>query len=103
MAVRDPSTLSTDSRMTGDTMQANGQEHNHGATEKSTTTAASQMDKAPAPDPAPAPAVGWSSDAPNGGARAWLVVTGTWCTAFCSFGWLNSQLHQVSRWQIAFT
>lgn len=30
------------------------------------------------------------SDAPDGGAAAWLVVFGAWCTSFCSFGWLNS-------------
>lgn len=30
------------------------------------------------------------SDAPDGGAVAWLVVLGAWCTSFCSFGWLNS-------------
>lgn len=30
------------------------------------------------------------SDAPDGGLRAWLMVLGTWCVAFCSFGWLNS-------------
>lgn len=28
--------------------------------------------------------------APDGGAAAWLVVLGAWCTSFCSFGWLNS-------------
>ncbi|CAK7203832.1 hypothetical protein SEUCBS139899_006581 [Sporothrix eucalyptigena] len=28
--------------------------------------------------------------APDGGLAAWLVVLGTWCTSFCSFGWLNS-------------
>ncbi|KAL2864813.1 MCT family MFS transporter [Aspergillus lucknowensis] len=28
--------------------------------------------------------------APDGGAVAWLVVLGCWCTSFCSFGWLNS-------------
>ncbi|KAJ3496251.1 hypothetical protein NLG97_g2800 [Lecanicillium saksenae] len=27
---------------------------------------------------------------PDGGTTAWLVVLGAWCTAFCSFGWLNS-------------
>ncbi|OAA82345.1 Major facilitator superfamily domain, general substrate transporter [Akanthomyces lecanii RCEF 1005] len=27
---------------------------------------------------------------PDGGTTAWLVVLGGWCTAFCSFGWLNS-------------
>lgn len=27
---------------------------------------------------------------PDGGSEAWLVVLGAWCTAFCSFGWLNS-------------
>ena len=31
-----------------------------------------------------------SSDAPDGGAIAWLVVLGAWCASFCSFGWLNS-------------
>ncbi|GKT51115.1 MFS transporter asaE [Colletotrichum spaethianum] len=30
------------------------------------------------------------SDAPDGGATAWLVVLGAWCTSFCSFGWVNS-------------
>ncbi|KAM0280547.1 hypothetical protein ACHAQH_003992 [Verticillium albo-atrum] len=30
------------------------------------------------------------SDAPDGGLAAWLVVLGVWCTAFCSFGWVNS-------------
>ncbi|EGY21438.1 hypothetical protein VD0002_g3526 [Verticillium dahliae] len=30
------------------------------------------------------------SDAPDGGLAAWLVVLGVWCTAFCSFGWINS-------------
>lgn len=34
--------------------------------------------------------VPWGSDAPDGGAAAWLVVLGAWCTSFCSFGWLNS-------------
>lgn len=29
--------------------------------------------------------------APDGGTRAWLVIVGIWCTAFCSFGWLNSE------------
>jgi hypothetical protein len=27
---------------------------------------------------------------PDGGLQAWLVVLGAWCTAFCSFGWVNS-------------
>lgn len=35
------------------------------------------------------------SDAPDGGATAWLVVLGAWCTSFCSFGWVNSTLHRV--------
>ncbi|KAH8676150.1 major facilitator superfamily domain-containing protein [Xylariales sp. PMI_506] len=30
------------------------------------------------------------SDAPDGGAVAWLVVLGAWCTSFCSFGWVSS-------------
>ncbi|OAA36625.1 Major facilitator superfamily domain, general substrate transporter [Metarhizium rileyi] len=29
-------------------------------------------------------------EAPDGGAQAWLVVLGAWCTSFCSFGWINS-------------
>lgn len=40
------------------------------------------------------------SDAPDGGITAWLVVVGTWCTSFCSFGWLNSKyapLHTHTR------
>ncbi|KAI9370021.1 major facilitator superfamily domain-containing protein [Aspergillus egyptiacus] len=28
--------------------------------------------------------------APDGGAVAWLVILGCWCTSFSSFGWLNS-------------
>ncbi|KAF2805191.1 MFS general substrate transporter [Mytilinidion resinicola] len=40
-------------------------------------------EKAPEPEPP-------GSDAPDGGAAAWLVVLGTWCASFCSFGWLNS-------------
>jgi hypothetical protein len=31
------------------------------------------------------------SKAPDGGAVAWLVVVGAWCTSFCSFGWINSK------------
>ncbi|KAH8822093.1 putative MFS transporter [Xylogone sp. PMI_703] len=27
---------------------------------------------------------------PDGGAEAWMVVAGAWCTSFCSFGWINS-------------
>ncbi len=33
----------------------------------------------------------WASDVPDGGMAAWLVVLGGWCTAFCSFGWINSR------------
>lgn len=29
------------------------------------------------------------NDAPDGGTAAWLVILGAWCSAFCSFGWLN--------------
>lgn len=36
------------------------------------------------------PAPQWGSDAPDGGLTAWSVILGLWCTAFCSFGWLNS-------------
>lgn len=35
---------------------------------------------------------------PDGGATAWLVVFGTWCTSFCSFGWINSKFTTVSFW-----
>lgn len=38
----------------------------------------------------PAPPSFPGSDAPDGGLTAWLVVLCTFCTAFCSFGWLNS-------------
>lgn len=34
--------------------------------------------------------------APDGGTTAWLVVLGAWCTAFCSFGWLNSMFLTTS-------
>ena len=30
------------------------------------------------------------NDAPDGGTLAWLVVLGSWCASFCTFGWLNS-------------
>lgn len=39
---------------------------------------------------APKPAAPTASEAPDGGAQAWLCVLGGWCTAFTSFGWLNS-------------
>ncbi|RAL03683.1 MCT family MFS transporter [Aspergillus ibericus CBS 121593] len=29
-------------------------------------------------------------EAPDGGLTAWLVVLGSWCVLFCSFGWINS-------------
>lgn len=32
------------------------------------------------------------SPPPDGGFAAWCVVVGAWCTSFCSFGWLNSEL-----------
>lgn len=27
---------------------------------------------------------------PDGGTRAWLMILGTWCCSFCSYGWINS-------------
>jgi hypothetical protein len=42
-----------------------------------------------APDTNPAYKSG--REAPDGGAEAWLVVLGAWCSLFCSFGWINSQ------------
>lgn len=41
-------------------------------------------------DATPQSRVPAGSDAPDGGAAAWLCVLGAWCTAFCSFGWINS-------------
>ena len=34
----------------------------------------------------------WKSanKAPDGGLTAWLVILGSWCVLFCSFGWINS-------------
>ncbi|KAH8882023.1 putative monocarboxylate transporter [Thozetella sp. PMI_491] len=31
-----------------------------------------------------------ADEAPDGGARAWLVVLGAWCASFCGYGWINS-------------
>ena len=28
---------------------------------------------------------------PDGGTRAWLMILGTWCCSFCSYGWINSE------------
>jgi hypothetical protein len=55
------------------------------------------VDTEKAAEPAkPAPP---GSDAPDGGLTAWLVVLGGWCTAFCSFGWLNSSyIHRLGEW-----
>lgn len=36
----------------------------------------------------PAPGMG-PGDFPDGGLRAWLVVSGAFCSLFCSFGWIN--------------
>lgn len=32
-----------------------------------------------------------TSQPPDGGVTAWMVVLGAWCTSFCSFGWINSE------------
>ncbi|KAJ5658503.1 monocarboxylate transporter [Penicillium longicatenatum] len=47
------------------------------------------------PEPKPIetglPKQSWNNDAaPDGGAKAWLVVLGAWCALFCTFGWINS-------------
>ncbi|KAJ5987253.1 monocarboxylate transporter [Penicillium sp. IBT 35674x] len=43
------------------------------------------------PIDAEAPKQFWGHDAaPDGGAKAWLVVLGAWCALFCTFGWINS-------------
>lgn len=37
-------------------------------------------------------------ECPDGGLAAWLVVFGTWCCSFCSFGWINSKIkHDDSK------
>lgn len=33
----------------------------------------------------------------DGGLNAWLVVLGTWCASFCSYGWINSK-YRTSRY-----
>ena len=43
---------------------------------------------------AAAPSASVAPVAPDGGARAWMVLGGGFCTAFCTFGWLNS-MHPV--------
>jgi hypothetical protein len=35
------------------------------------------------------------SQFPDGGAKAWLVVAGGFCCLFCSFGWINCELHNT--------
>lgn len=30
-------------------------------------------------------------DFPDGGFQAWLVVVGSFCAVFCSFGWINCE------------
>jgi hypothetical protein len=91
MAIKEPLASSANSQMTGNTLQVAGPETDNGHTEKPATGPAQNENGAP-----PAPTEGWKSDAPNGGARAWLVVLGAWCTAFCSFGWLNSKAQSAS-------
>lgn len=27
----------------------------------------------------------------DGSTRAWLMILGTWCCSFCSYGWINSE------------
>ncbi|KAF2503373.1 MFS general substrate transporter [Lophium mytilinum] len=58
-------------------------EYQAGNSNLPTTSHDDDVEKVPQPEPP-------GSDAPDGGAAAWLVVLGTWCTSFCSFGWLNS-------------
>lgn len=37
--------------------------------------------------------------APDGGLSAWLVILGSWCSLFCTFGWINSAfVHSI--WQL---
>jgi hypothetical protein len=40
--------------------------------------------------PTPLAKVLETSDAPEGGTRAWLSVLGTFCVLFSTFGWLQS-------------
>lgn len=47
----------------------------------------------------------WTSDepAPDGGLQAWLVVLGSWCSLFCTFGWINSTwLHDTEGLHVNF-
>lgn len=30
---------------------------------------------------------------PEGGLKAWLTVSGAFCCLFCSFGWINCEIH----------
>ncbi|KAJ9144716.1 major facilitator superfamily transporter protein [Pleurostoma richardsiae] len=59
--------------------------HAEDQAETSDTPSTLQDDPEKAAQPKP-----FGSDSPDGGAVAWLVVLGGWCTSFCSFGWINS-------------
>ncbi|RDW66467.1 hypothetical protein BP6252_10102 [Coleophoma cylindrospora] len=61
-----------------------------GTETSSTTTVTEKQDLEAAPAPKPQAPAQWGADVPDGGRQAWMVVFGAWCTAFCSFGWINS-------------
>lgn len=41
-----------------------------------------------------------TSEAPDGGLTAWLVLTGAWCVLFCTFGWINSKHVEINTFTI---
>ncbi|KAH6894529.1 major facilitator superfamily domain-containing protein [Thelonectria olida] len=53
-------------------------------------TAALEIEKGNRSPNSPGLSTDTVDEIPDGGATAWLVVFGTWCTSFCSFGWINS-------------
>lgn len=53
-------------------------------------TAALEIEKGNVPTSSPELSGNVVDEIPDGGTTAWLVVFGTWCTSFCSFGWINS-------------
>ncbi|KAL8799246.1 MAG: hypothetical protein Q9182_006048 [Xanthomendoza sp. 2 TL-2023] len=86
--------------------------------EKDTTQEPPETDANMLPDPSDEPAADMEkaskpafagidpSSFPDGGAQAWLAVSGAFCCLFCSFGWINCigvfqayyQTHQLSSY-----
>lgn len=51
--------------------------------QNSDTEYGTDIEKAPQPGPMD------PASFPDGGLKAWLVVSGAFCCLFCSFGWIN--------------